>query len=29
MLEDMAASWEALATEREKFMKSHPMDAPV
>jgi hypothetical protein len=25
MLEDMAASWEALAAERERFLKLHQM----
>lgn len=27
MLDDMAASWERLAAEREKFLKLHPQEA--
>jgi len=27
MLEDMAASWEGLAAEREKYLATHPTPA--
>jgi hypothetical protein len=29
MLEDMASAWNNLAVERERFLKLHPLDAPV